>query len=152
MCHKKTGILFGWTTVGRVPKQIYQYVLFFIKREGVVNSLFESLNYKPSPIPSAGLEVRLMLTFPCSDEWILNTLKDFVETFCIYDFTGLAADINSDEEGDFEIDLDVEARTEGHANNSVKLSDARKAPKVSDKATRKLLLGKSNIFIVIDDD
>ena len=53
-----------------------------------------------------------MLTFSCSDEWILKTLKDFVETFYTYDFTRLVANINSDENNDFEIDLDVEAITQ----------------------------------------
>ena len=93
-----------------------------------------------------------MLTFSCSDERILNTLKYFVETFYTNNFTGLVADINSDENNDFEIDLEVEASTEEPVNNSVEVSDDRNASSVSDDAARKLLQGESNILIVADDD
>ena len=92
-----------------------------------------------------------MLTFFCSDEWILNTLKGFVWTFCIYDFTRLVADINNDKESDFEIDLVVEAPTEEPVNNSIEVSADRNAPSISNKIARKLLQGK-NILIVINDD
>ena len=88
-----------------------------------------------------------MLTFFCSDEWILNTLKGFVWTFCIYDFTRLVADINNDKESDFEVDLVVEAPTE----EPIEVSADRNAPSISNKIARKLLQGK-NILIVINDD
>ena len=45
----------------------------------------------PLLIPSGGLKVPLMSLFSCSDELIITTLKDFVETFYTYDFTGLVA-------------------------------------------------------------
>ena len=86
---------------------------FFIKREvGVVNGLLKSLNYISSPIPSVCLEVLLISTFSYSNELILDTLKEFVETFYPYDFTGLVADIVNDVESHFEINFDVEAPTE----------------------------------------
>ena len=79
-----------------------------------------------------------MLNFSCPYDWILNTLKDFAETFYTYDFTGLVAD------------LDVEAlATEEPFNNSTKVSNNRS---VSDKTTRRLLKGEKNILIVIDVD
>ena len=107
----------GWETVGHVPRGILRYVYFFMKQEGgVVNGLLKSLNYKSSFIPSGFLEVPLILTFSCSNEWIHNTLKDFVETFYTQYFTGLVAIINSAEEIYFEIDLDVEASTEKLVN------------------------------------
>ena len=75
----------------------------------MVNGLLKSLNglLKPSPILSDGLELPLMLILCCSDEWILNTMKDFVVTCYTQHFTGLIADINSDKDYDFEIDLDI---------------------------------------------
>ena len=95
-------------------------------------------SYKPSPIYSGGLEVPLVLNFSYPYDWILNTLKDFAETFYTYDFTGLVAD------------LDVEAlATEEPFNNSTKVSNNRS---VSDKTTRRLLKGEKNILIVIDVD
>lgn len=88
-----------------------------------------------------------MLTFFCSDEWILKTLKDFAETFYTYDFTRLVANINSDENNDFEIDLDVEAPTEEPVNNSVKVLDDQNAPSVSDDTARKLLQGEKIFWL-----
>ena len=143
----KQQYLIGWKTVGRSPRKISYYVYLFKQKGGVVNSLSKSLNYKPSLIPCGGLEVPLMLTFSCSDEWILKTLKDFVETFYTYDFTRLVANINSDENNDFEIDLDVEAPTEEPVNNSVKVLDDQNAPSVSDDTTRKLLQGEKIFWL-----
>ena len=65
---------------------------------------------------------------------------------------GLFANINSDKEIDFEINLDVEAPKSEPVNNSVEISDDRNAPNVSDATTTKLLLEENNILIVIDDD
>ena len=79
-------------------------------------------------------------------------MKDFVETFYSNDFTGLVADISSDKESDFEIDLSVEEPTKELVNDSVVVSDVHNAPSASDKTTRKLLQGENNVFIVIKDD
>ena len=100
----------GWKTVGHVPREISRYVYFFIKQEGgAVNGFLKSLQYKPSPIPSAGLEVPLLLKFSCSEEWVCDALKEFVETFYSYDFTGhIVDDDKSDEESDIEVDLAIE--------------------------------------------
>ena len=73
-----------------------------------------------------------MLTFSCSGKWILNTLKDFVERFYTFDFTGLLANINSDWESDFEIDLENRS-TYRRVNNSVEVSDDHNSPSVSDE-------------------
>ena len=51
----------GWKTVGHGPREISQYIYFFVKKEnGKITG-----NYKPSPNPSAGLEIPLQLTFSC---------------------------------------------------------------------------------------
>ena len=63
----------------------------------------------------------MILTFSCSDEWIRNTSKDFVETFYTYDFTGIVVEVSSDEEIDF--DLEVEAPTKEAVNNSAEVSE-----------------------------
>lgn len=118
----------------------------------VINSLLKLLNCMSLLILSGGLKVPLMPLFSCSDEFIINTLKDFVETFYSYDFTGLVADISSDKESDFEIDLSVEEPTKELVNDSVVVSDVHNAPSASDKTTRKLFQGENNVFIVIKDD
>ena len=60
----------------------------------------KSLNYKPSPIPSGGLKVHLLLTFLCPEEWVRNNMKKFINDFYTYDFTGISSD-----ESDIEKDL-----------------------------------------------
>ena len=56
----------GWKAVGHVPREISRYIYFFIKKEnGKITGNVKSLNYKPSPIPSGGLEIPLQLTFSC---------------------------------------------------------------------------------------
>ena len=61
----------GWKTVGHVPREISRYIYFFIKKEnGKITGNVKSLNYKPSPISSGGLEIYLQLTFSCPVEWV----------------------------------------------------------------------------------
>ena len=56
-----------WRTDGHVPRIIWRYIYFFIKKEGgTISNNVESLNYKLSPVPSRGLEVPLQLIFSCS--------------------------------------------------------------------------------------
>ena len=114
------------------PRNVY----FFIKQEGgAVNGFLKSLPYKPSPIPSGGLEAPLLLKFSCSEEWVRVALKEFVEIFYSYDSTGhivdddksddstghivdddksddstghIVHDDKSDEESDIEVDLAIE--------------------------------------------
>ena len=49
---------------GHIPREILRYIYFFIKQEGDrVHGKLKSLKCKPSPIPSGGLEVPLLLFF-----------------------------------------------------------------------------------------
>ena len=64
------------------------------------------LNYKSSPIPSGGLEIPLQLTFSCPMEWVRDKLKDFIDDFYSYDFTGILHNDESSDDSDIEIDLE----------------------------------------------
>ena len=99
----------GWKTVGRIPREISRYVYFFIKQEGGrVYGKLKSLKYKPSPIPSGGLEVPLLLKFESQDKWVTDTMKEFVQNFYSFDFAwDLVANDENKEEIDFET-LDIE--------------------------------------------
>ena len=67
-----------WKTVGHIPREISRYVYFFIKEEnGNVSGTLKSLKYKPSPIPSGGLEVPLLLKFSAKDKWVVDTMEEF---------------------------------------------------------------------------
>ena len=68
-----------WRTVGHLPRIIWKYIYFFIKKEGgTISNNVKSLNYKPSPVPSESLEVPLQLIFSCSKKQVWNKIKDFI--------------------------------------------------------------------------
>ena len=80
----------GWKTIGHIPRKMSCSVYFFIKNKNwTITGNVESLNYKPSPIPSGELEIPLQLTFSCPVEWVRDIMKDFTDGFCTYDFTGI---------------------------------------------------------------
>ena len=97
-----------WKTAGHVPREISRYIYFFIKKEnGKITGNVKSLNYKPSPIPSAGLEIPLQLTFSCPVEWVRDKMKDFIDNFYSYDFTGILRNDEWSDDRGIEIDLKV---------------------------------------------
>ena len=54
----------GLITVGYISREISRHLHFFIETEGSkVIGHVKSLTYRPSPIPSGGLEILLQLTF-----------------------------------------------------------------------------------------
>ena len=65
----------------------------------------KSLNYKPSPIPSGGLQVPLLLKFSCPEKRVQNKTKNFINDFYTYDFTGIIRNDDSSDEIDIKIDL-----------------------------------------------
>ena len=67
-------------TVGHIPREISRHLHFFIKTEaGTVIGHVKSLTYRPSPIPSGGLEIPLQLTFTCDDKLTLDLINRFCE-------------------------------------------------------------------------
>ena len=66
----------------------------------------KSLNYKPSPIPSGGLEVPLFLKFKCDKKWVLDTMEEFVDNFYSFKYSGNVVDEDADDDEDG-IDFEV---------------------------------------------
>ena len=96
----------GWKTVGHVAREILRYIYFFIATEnGKITGNVESLKYKPSTIPCGGLEIPLQLTFSCPLEWVRDKMKDFIDDFHSYNFTGTLHNDESSDHSDIEIDL-----------------------------------------------
>ena len=62
--------------------------------------------------------------------------------FYAYDFTGLVANITSDEERDFEMDRDVEASKVELVNNSVEVLDDRKCSQCQWRDNNKVVAGR----------
>ena len=94
----------GWKTVGYFPREISLNVYFFIKQEGGrVYGKLKSLKYEPSPIPSGGLQVPLLLKFESQDKWVTDTMEEFLENFYSFDFAGdLVVNDKDEEEINFE--------------------------------------------------
>ena len=70
----------GLIPVGHIHREISRYLHFFIKIEdGKVIGHVKSLTYRPSPIPSGGLEISLRLMFTCDDKLTLYLMNGFCE-------------------------------------------------------------------------
>ena len=67
----------------------------------------KSLNYKPSSIPSGGLDVPLLLKFESQDKRVTDTME-FVENLYSFDF---AWDFVVNDEDEEEIDFETFKRT-----------------------------------------
>ena len=96
-------------TVGHIPREISRHLHFFIKTEdGKVIGHVKSLTYRPSPIPSGGLEIPLQLTFTCDDKLTLDLMNGFVKSLYDWNYTGLVQDNNDQDDYEEESDSDAD--------------------------------------------
>ena len=96
-------------TVEHIPREISRHVHFFIKTEGgKVIGHVKSLTYRPSPIPSGGLEIPLQLTFTCDDKLNLDLMNGFVKSLYDWNYTGLVQDNNDQDDDEEESDSDAD--------------------------------------------
>ena len=58
------------------------------KEEGWITRKAFSVKYRPSPVPSRGLEISLILKFNCSKSVTFLKMKKFVNERYYYEFTG----------------------------------------------------------------
>ena len=105
-------------TVGHIPREISRHVYFFIKTEGgSVNGNVLSVKYQPSPIPSGGLEIPLMLTFKCTKSITFLKMKKFISELYDYKYTGEAKSEESEEEDEIATFVDDDEEDEKSNNN-----------------------------------
>ena len=96
-------------TVVHIPREISQHVHFFIKTEGgKIIGHVKSLTYRPSPIPSGGLEILLQHTFMCDDKLTLDLINGFVKSLYDWNYTGLVQDNNDEDDDEEESDSDAD--------------------------------------------
>ena len=125
----------GWKTVGHVPREISRYICFFIKKEnGKITGNVKSLNYKPSPISSGGLEIYLQLTFSCTVEWVRDKMEDFI------DFTGILHSDESSDDRDIEINLERVEVVEDDDDEEEKADKTKHVSPVVDKEITNTLI------------
>ena len=71
-------------TVGHIPQKISCHVYCFIKTEGgFVNGSVIANKYGPSPVPSGGLEIPLLLKFSCPEQKTFEKMKSLLILFMI---------------------------------------------------------------------
>ena len=141
----------GWKIVADVAREISRYIYFFIKKEnGKITGNVKSLIYKPSPIPSGGLQIPLQLTFSCPVEWVRDNMKDFIDDFYSYDFTGIIHNDESSDDCDIEIDLESVDVVEDDGDEEA--DKMKPVSPVVDKEITNTLIQQEAACIVIDDD
>ena len=78
---------------------MFCHVYSFISTEGgFVNGLVISTKYRPSPIPSVGLEILLLLKFSCPEQKTFEKMENFVDSLYDYEYSGVNDEENSDKE------------------------------------------------------
>ena len=85
--------------MGHIPREISHHVYYFSKAEGgFLNGSVIWTKYCPSPIPSGGLEIPLLLKFLCPQWKMFEKIKNFVDSLYDYDYSGANNEESSDEE------------------------------------------------------
>ena len=139
-----------WKTVSRVPREISRNIYFHKKENGKIIGNPKSLNYKPSPISSRGLEISLQLTFSCPVEWARDKMKDFTDDLDSYGSTRILYNDESFDDSDIENYLEsvdvVEDDEEEEADTMKPVSPA------VDKEITNTLIQQEAACNVIDDD
>ena len=87
----------------------------------------------------------MLLTFSCREEWVRNEIKDFINDFYTYDFTGIIHNDGSSDKNDIEIDIELTEKEDD--------KEEVEAPTLvaDDKVTSKLLC-KDMACIITEDD
>ena len=67
-----------------------------------------SLTYRPTAIPSGGLEILLQLTFTGDDKSTLDFVNGFVKSLYDWNYTGLVQDNNDQDDDEEESDSDAD--------------------------------------------
>ena len=83
-------------------------------------------------------------------EWIRDKMKDFIDDFYSYDFTGILRNDESSDDSDIEIDLESVDIVEDY--NEEEADKMKPDSPVVDKEIRNTLIQQEAACIVIDDD
>ena len=90
---------------GICPERNFSSCLIFIKTEdGFVIVIVISTKYCPSPIPSGGLEIELLLKFSYPEQKTFENMKNFVDS--LYDYKCSGVNDEDEDEGAIVIETD----------------------------------------------
>ena len=115
-------------TVSHIPREISRHTYFYIKEEGGrIDTSVLSTRYRPSPIPSGGIEIPLMMTFRSPRYITHQKMKDFMTKLYCYDHKPVTENVESDLDGDeFHIEIKENVVEEGEDSKVVVASKAKK--------------------------
>ena len=84
-------------TVGYIPREVSRHTYFYIKKEGgrIACSVL-SMWYRPSPTPSGGLEIPLIMTLRSPRYITHQKMKDFMTKLYCYDHKPVTENVESD--------------------------------------------------------
>ena len=85
-CAIKTMVSEKLEAVGHISREVSSHTYFYIKEErGRIDGSVLSTRYRPSPIPSGGLEILLTMTFRSPRYITHQKMRDFVTKLYCYD-------------------------------------------------------------------
>ena len=114
-------------TVGHIAREISRHVYFFPKDEhGHIDGTVKSIDYRPSPVPTGGLEIPLTLNFK-SPRYIPHTrIDDFMSILYSFDYNENKEDERDEPSSDEEINLLIKKLLEESQSNSEVVIQARR--------------------------
>ena len=96
--------------VGHIPREISRFCHYFINYGGKLETRVTSTRYRPSPIPTGGLEIPILLIVLKGDSTneVFEEMEDLVKSYYlepdqITDVVDVEDEKDSDDEVDFEI-------------------------------------------------
>ena len=106
-CVIKTMVSGKLETLGHIQREVSRHTCFYIKEEvGRINGSVFSKHYRPSPNPSGGLEIPLMMTFRSPRYITHQKMKDFMTKLYCYDHKPVTENVESDSDSDeFHIEI-----------------------------------------------
>ena len=94
-------------TVGHVPMELSRFIWFFVDLGGTVTGRVMDNKPRRSPIPSAGLEIKLLLTFSGTNQDMMNQMRGIIRSYS-YEYTGVQPPQQPDNEDSESTDDEIE--------------------------------------------
>lgn len=97
--------------VGHIPREISRFCHYFLNYGGKLETRVTCARYRPSPIPTGGLEIPILLIVLKADstDEVFEEMENLVNSYYIEPDQIVAEEGEDDEEGEGdEIDLDIE--------------------------------------------
>ena len=111
------GKLSHFDIVGHIPREISRFCHYFINYGGKIEARVRCIKYRPSPIPTGGLEIPILLTFKKGESTDLNfeKMESFIRSYYIEPDKIATDDNRRIDDIDFDVEYWPESETETHS-------------------------------------